>query len=98
MDMESGALALDDTLPENRQTRRIDRRGAVLDLLNSVRAKVERSAQGVARRDNLGKLESLQTAVQRWDLCPPRPEQISAVFELLISLHEATESELADSS
>lgn len=100
MDTESGAFALDDTLPENRQTRRVDRRGAVLDLLENVRAKVERSPQGVARRDNLGKLETLQTAVQRWDLCPPRPEQLSAVFELLIGLHDATEceSDLADSS
>lgn len=92
MDMESGALALDDTLPENRETRRIDRRGAVLDLLHSVRAKVESEPPGVARRGNLGKLESLQTAVQRWDLCPPRPEQLSAVFELLIGLQEATET------
>jgi hypothetical protein len=97
MDMESGALALDDTLPENRQTRRIDRRGAVLDLLLNVRERVERSPQGVSRRDNLGKLETLHTAVQRWDLYPPRPEQLSAVFELLISLHESTEMELAES-
>jgi hypothetical protein len=93
MNTDIGALALDDTLPENRQTRRVDRRGAVLDLLQAVRAKVELSPVGVARRDNLGKLESLHAAVRRWDLCPPRPEQISAVFELLISLHESSEGD-----
>jgi hypothetical protein len=98
MNSGSGAFALDDTVPENRETRRVDRRGAVLDLLHNVRAKVERASRGTAQRDALGKLETLQTAVQRWDLCPPRPEQLSAVFELLIALYETTENELADAA
>jgi hypothetical protein len=93
MDTEMGSLALDDTLPERRETLRVDRRGAVISLLRTVREKVERSPLGRARRDKLGKLESLHEAVRRWELCPPQPEQLSAVFELLISLHEATEND-----
>lgn len=95
MDTEMGALALDDTLPEKRETLRIDRRSAAIALLQTVREKVERSPLGKARRDKLGKLESLHAAVRRWELCPPQPEQLSAVFELLISLREATEKDTA---
>lgn len=90
MDAEMGALALDDTPPEKRETLRIDRRVAVLSLLKTVREKVEASALGRTRRDNLGKLETLHAAVRRWELCPPQPEQLSAAFELLVSLDEVT--------
>jgi len=96
MDMEMGALALDDTLPEKRETLRVDRRISVLNLLRTVRGNLERSPLGRTRRDNLGKLESLHAAVRRWELCPPQPEQLSAVFDLLINLHEASLGEKAE--
>lgn len=89
MSTEIGALAVDDTLPERRETLRVDRRFAVLNLLVAVREQVERTPLGRVRREKLGKLESLHAAVRRWELCPPQPEQLSAVLDLLVNLHTA---------
>jgi hypothetical protein len=98
MDTAMGTHGPDDTRPENRQTLRIDRRGALVALLRTVRAKVERSPLGRSRRDSLGKLESLHAAVQRWELCPPQPEQMSAAYELLMGLHDAIPNDAEDRS
>ncbi|CAN5924191.1 hypothetical protein BH11MYX4_BH11MYX4_59470 [soil metagenome] len=74
------------------ETRRLDRRLTVVQLLRDLHVKAGARRDGAARRDLLQKLASLQAAVNRWQLFAPRPEQISAMLETLLLLDDSCES------
>lgn len=85
----------DETLPEigpeRRETTRLGRGLVVAQLLVDVRRKLEGYPDGKARRALMRKLESLQFVVDWWDAMPPRPEQVSAMLEMLLRLQEAAD-------
>jgi len=78
--------------PSMSETRRLDRRLTVIQLLRDLRGKADKRREGALRRDLLQKLESLQSAVNRWQLFAPRPEQISAMLETLLLLDDTCDS------
>lgn len=78
--------------PASIETRRLEQKGAVHQLLRDVRAKAERRHAGTTRRDLLQKVESLQFAADRWSLIAPRSEQISAMLDTLLLLDQACEA------
>jgi len=77
------------------ETRRLDRTVVVHELLRDLRAKIEQRHAGIARRDLLQKVESLQFAADRWSLIAPRTEQISAMIDTLLLLDQACEARWA---
>jgi hypothetical protein len=85
----------DETLPEvappKRETLEVGRGQVIVHLLADIRAKVTPLPRGKSRRALTSKLESLQLAVDAWDAIPPRPEQVSAMLEVLLALQEAAE-------
>lgn len=89
----AASAAEDETLPETCETKRLDRRRVVLALLAEVRAKLAVQPDGRGRRDLAQKLESLQFAVDRWDVFAPRPEQVSAMLEMLLRLQESSDAD-----
>jgi len=78
--------------PASIETRRLDQKVAVHQLLRDVRAKAEQRHAGTTRRDLLQKVESLQFAADRWSLIAPRSEQISAMLDTLLLLDQACEA------
>ena len=46
----------------------------------------------MTRRDLLQKVESLQSAADRWSLIAPRAEQISAMLDTLLLLDQACDA------
>ncbi len=80
--------------PAGIETRRLDRKVVVHQLLRDLRAKVEErhADAGMTRRDLLQKVESLQSAADRWSLIAPRAEQISAMLDTLLLLDQACDA------
>lgn len=91
MNTNAGSAADDDTLPETCETQRLDRRRVVLHLLAEAWGRLQAQPDGKVRRGLLGKLESLQLAVDRWDVFTPMPEQVSAMLEMLARLQDSTD-------
>ena len=78
--------------PAGIETRRLDQKVAVRQMLRDLRAKVEERHAGTTRRDLLQKVESLQFAADRWSLIAPRREQISAMLDTLLLLDHACDA------
>jgi hypothetical protein len=73
------------------ETPRLGRGLVVVQLLGDVRAKAERLSDERLRRMLLRKLDSLRHVVDCWGAMPPRPEQVSAMLEILLGLHEESD-------
>jgi hypothetical protein len=84
--------------PESRETRPIDRGLMVVHLLLDVKRAVEGLPDSRIRRTLRRKVESLQFVVDWWDAMPPRPEQVSAMLEVLLGLQEESNHRAASVS
>lgn len=90
----SGASrAEDETLPETapakRETKEFGRGRVIVHLLADIRSAVALLPEGKQRRTLTNKLESLRFVVDSWAGLPPRPEQVSAMLEVLLAVQEA---------
>lgn len=85
----------DETLPERkpeaRETHRLGRGLVVTHLITDIGDKLRAQPDSKARRALMRKLESLAFVVQCWGAMPPRPEQVSAMLEMLLRVKEATD-------
>jgi hypothetical protein len=95
----SASAAEDETLPETapakRETKQLGRGGVVVHLLADIRCAVAPLPQGKQRRALTSKLDSLQFVVDAWAALPPRPEQVSAMLDVLLRVQEAAEDAAA---
>jgi hypothetical protein len=78
-------------VPERRETTRLGPAEVVMQLLLRLRSKVEQQPESTERRALTRKLESFQFVVDCWEAMPPRPEQVSAMLEMLLKLQEASQ-------
>ena len=62
-----------------------------MQLLGDARSNVERQPDALLRHTLLRKIDKIQFVVDCWGAMPPHPEQISAMLEMILGLHDATE-------
>jgi hypothetical protein len=98
MPLQAALPVEDDTSPASRETRPIDRGLMVAHLLVDVKRAVQALPDSRIRRTLQRKVESLQFVVDWWDAMPPRPEQVSAMLDVLLGLHEESLDRAAPAS